>query len=229
MGELVQGLIGGSQQFVVILCRGCGTWLGSFVSVAGRDAVELVARADVELGEDLVQVASLKGLERQGAAYSAAGQTTEPFAGLDGAVLAAGIIRCSSVDEVGEVIYLFLGESSIRRYEGRGSDSDDDPDVGIKDRRDEVVPLLESLIKDRLSVGDHRLDPAADLKRPIWIIGVLDVERNPWVVFEVAVLLPVPGVRKADSFPVPGEPHHAALGTSIRPKGGEMSEEWSLK
>jgi hypothetical protein len=36
-------------------------------------------------------------------------------------------------------------------------------------------------------------------------------------------------MRKAGSLPVPGKPHHAALGTSIRTKGGEMSEERSLK
>ena len=45
--------------------------------------------------------------------------------------------------------------------------ADDDPDVGVKDRHDKVISLLETSVEGRLSVRDHRLDPAADLERPI--------------------------------------------------------------
>ncbi len=133
------------------------------------------------------------------------------------------------LDELGEIVHLLLSESSVHCYEPCGSDRDDDPDVGVKDRHDKVVSLLETPVEGRLSVRDHRLDPPADLERPVWIIGVDDMEGNPRVVFEVAILLPVPGMRKADSLPIPGKPHYAALRTTIRAKGGEMSEEWSLK
>ena len=147
----------------------------------------------------------------------------------DSTVLVAGLMCWPPLYEVGKVAHLFLSESCIHRYERHGSDRDDDPDIGVKNGHDKVVSLLETPIEGRLSVRDHRLDPPANLERPVWIIGVLDMEGNPRVVFEVAVLLPVAGMRKADSLPVPGKPHHAALGTSIRAKGGEMSEERSLK
>jgi hypothetical protein len=133
------------------------------------------------------------------------------------------------LDEIGEVACLFLSESSIHRYKRGRSDRDDSPDIGVKDRYDKVVSLLETLIEDRLGIRDHRLDQTANLECPIWVLWVLDMERDPRVVFEVAILLPIPGVGKTDSFPVPGKPHHAALRTSIRTKGGEVSEEWSLQ
>jgi hypothetical protein len=128
-----------------------------------------------------------------------------------------------------EVVYLFLSESSIHRYERRRSDRDDYSDIGVKHGRDKVVSPLQTPIEDRPGVRDNRLDPTANLECPIRIIGILHVERNPRVVCEVAVLLAVPSVRKAGSLPVPGKPHHAVLRASIRAKGGDMSEEWSLK
>jgi hypothetical protein len=137
--------------------------------------------------------------------------------------------RRARMRAAGEVVYFFLSESSVHRYERHRNDRDDDSDIGVKDGRDKVVSLLESPIEDRLSVTDNRLDPTANLECPIRIVGVLDMKGNPRVVLEVAVLLPVSSVRKAGSFPIPCKPHHAALRGSIRAKGGEMSEERSLK
>ncbi len=114
------------------------------------------------------------------------------FAGVER--LFCGIILRLLIDKAGEVADLFLGESSIHRYERHRDDRDDDPNISVKDRRGEVVSLLETPVEDRLSVRDHRLDPTADLERAIGIIGILDMKRDPRVIFEVPVFLPIPGM-----------------------------------